>query len=105
MIDDSAEHDGPDVWRVLDYEVQMFLGTEEIRSSFQIKDAATHLTRNALVESSLLHIRILADLFLSRGTQPDDINLAQLGAGVDGEEPYSSGESWSAPSRLWVGQG
>jgi hypothetical protein len=67
-------------WKVLDYEVQMFLGTIHLRRlSFIGKEPKAQIVRNALVESSLLHTRILADIFLSRSTYPDDIHLRDLG--------------------------
>src|SRR5436189_6233257 len=34
--------------------------------------------RNALVESSLLHTRVLIDALLDRGQEPDDVNLKTL---------------------------
>ena len=36
------------------------------------------ILRNALVESSLLHTRILVDALLRRSGKPDDVTLAQL---------------------------
>ncbi len=78
-------------WRILDYEVQMFLGIGNLRSNLKIEGGnEAQLVRNALVESSLLHIRILTDIFLSRGKQPDDINLEQLGFEVKSIGPTFS---------------
>ena len=75
-------------WRILDYEVQMFLGIGHLRSNLKIDGGhEAQLIRNALVESSLLHIRILIDIFLSRGKQYDDINLEQLGYDSKSIEP------------------
>jgi hypothetical protein len=75
-------------WRILDYEVQMFLGIDHLRSHLKVGGGIeTQLFKNALVESSLLHIRILTDIFLSRGKRTDDINLEQLGFSTNSIEP------------------
>jgi hypothetical protein len=100
-------------WRILDYEVQMFLGIGHLRSNLKIEGGLEgQLIRNALVESSLLHIRILIDIFLSRGKQPDDINLEQLGYDSKSIEPILSqkvnalkivyGESSDKTSNCWT---
>jgi hypothetical protein len=86
MCPDSTNDISANVWRILDYEVQMFLGIDFVRSHLQVEGDA-QLFKNALVESSLLHIRILADIFLSRGKRSDDINLAKLGFNADSMEP------------------
>ena len=66
--------------KVLDYEVQMFLGTRHLLSHLQFGEGLeAQLAKNAIVESSLIHTRILADIFLSRSKYPDDINLRNLG--------------------------
>lgn len=41
-----------------------------------------HPIPNAIVESMLLHLRILVDIFLSRGADADDIKLADLLPGL-----------------------
>jgi hypothetical protein len=75
-------------WKVLNYEVQMFLGIDHIRKNLQSGNGPnTQLIRNALVESSLLHIRILVDIFLSRGNRPDDIHLEHLGFDPNSLQP------------------
>jgi len=86
MRPESSSEINAKVWRILDYEVQMFLGIDYVRSHLQVKGNA-QLIKNALVESSLLHVRILADIFLSRGKQADDIDLEQLGFSTDSIEP------------------
>jgi hypothetical protein len=85
---DSINLDKAKVWRILDYEVQMFLGMGDIRAHLKIEgDNEELLVRNALVESSLLHIRILTDIFLSKGNHADDINLELLGFNSNSIEP------------------
>ena len=76
----SSSSNSLSAWMVLDYEIWMFLGTRHLRRhSFTGKEPEAQLVRNSLVESSLLHIRILADIFLSRRTYPDNIYLRDLG--------------------------
>lgn len=36
------------------------------------------MAMNAFIESKLLHIRVLAEILLQKGTEPDDIKLQQL---------------------------
>jgi hypothetical protein len=87
MCADPINTTNEKVWRILDYKVQMFLGIDYVRSHLRIEGVNdARLIRNALVESSLLHIRILTDIFLSRGKRPDDINLEQLGFDIDSIE-------------------
>lgn len=87
MISNSTHNIKDEIWRILDYEVQMFLGTGHLRSLRIEGNNEAQLIRNALVESSLLHIRILTDIFLSRGKQPDDITLEVLGFDSNANEP------------------
>ncbi len=91
----------------------MFLGISHLRAHLQI-DGGTEaqLIRNALVESSLLHIRILTDIFLSRGNRDDDINLRVLGFDPDSIEPILAkklhtlaiayGEPNNQDSNCWI---
>lgn len=100
------------VWRILDYEVQMFLGISHIRTHLKVEGDNAQLLRNALVESSLLHIRILTDIFLSRGNQPDDINLRLLGFDPNLTEPILAeklqalnsvyGKAKNQDSKCWI---
>jgi hypothetical protein len=65
------------MWRTYDYEVMMFRETAPpIRLPNPCPNARIYT--NAFVESRLLHARILCDILLSRGSQPDDINLSTL---------------------------
>jgi hypothetical protein len=61
-------------WIVFDYEVMMYLGTRLAPRS----PSLPLVVHNALVESRLLHTRITVDLLISKGSQPDDIGLAEL---------------------------
>jgi len=68
-----------DPWTVFNYEVEMFFLTRsEIPAHLPPQSTADQVIRNALVESSLLHTRILADILLCRGSAPDDIHLTHL---------------------------
>jgi hypothetical protein len=88
MCPDSVSNLRDKAWRILDYEVQMFLGIDHIRSQLKVDGSGeAQLIRNALVESSLLHIRILTDIFLNRAKWSDDIKLEQLGFDTDSDEP------------------
>jgi len=64
------------LWVVYDYEEDMF------RRTFLL--ATTDCNKfpppipNAIVESMLLHLRILVDILLSRGSGDDDIKLTEL---------------------------
>jgi len=88
MSPDSTNNIRDKAWRILDYEVQMFLGIDYIRSHLKVDGGSeAQLIRNALVESSLLHIRILTDIFLSRAKWSDDIKLEQLGFDPNSNDP------------------
>ena len=67
-----------DPWVVYDYEVSMF--TEMLRVSTTAVECNKFppLVQNAVVESMLLHLRILVDILLSRGSGDDDIKLTDL---------------------------
>ncbi len=88
-------------WKVVGYEVLMFLGTDHVRKHLRGGTGPnTQIIKNALVESSLLHMRILADIFLSRGKQPDDIHLERLGFSV-GEEDVTLTDKVNALERVY----
>jgi hypothetical protein len=70
-----------DPFIVVSYEIEMFLGTQilqktKIQSKAQDKILEGFL-RNALTESRILQIRVLTEVFLSRG-QKDDIKIDNL---------------------------
>lgn len=88
MCPESTGNIRDKAWRILDYEVQMFLGVDYIRSHLKVDGGGeAQLIRNALVESSLIHIRILTDVFLSRTKWSDDIKLEQLGFDLNSNDP------------------
>lgn len=65
------------LWGVYDYEVDMF--TQMLRFGTTVEcQKFPHPIQNAIVESMLLHLRILVDILLSRGSGNDDINLTAL---------------------------
>jgi hypothetical protein len=70
-----------DPWKVFEYEVDMF---EKLSCGAlvpqQVLDSASPYLSNALAESRLLHIRILAELLLSRDNSKSkgDITLKKL---------------------------
>jgi hypothetical protein len=64
------------LWVVYDFEEDMFKRT--LRLSTGECNKFPHPIPNAIVESMLLHLRILVDILLSRGSGNDDINLTDL---------------------------
>jgi hypothetical protein len=70
-----------DPWKVFDYEAVMFekLSTGELVTQ-QVLNSASPYLGNALTESRLLHIRILAELLLSRDSSKSkgDVTLKKL---------------------------
>lgn len=75
-MDKSNEDD----WGVFDYEVQMYFETRSIYDTLKAnsKDLNAKIIDNALVESMVLHTRILVDLLISKGRGNDDIKLESL---------------------------
>ncbi len=66
-------------WVVFDYEVMMFRSMRALLENGNHEYALlSHPLKNAVTESALLHTRQLADILLSRGSQPDDITLQTL---------------------------
>jgi hypothetical protein len=63
-----------DPWAAFEYEVEMFY---ETRARFNLPDLETAV-RNALVESSLLHTRILVEALLNRRRKREDVILKTL---------------------------
>jgi hypothetical protein len=64
-------------WVVFEYEVDMFNTTLALVDSGRSTMEFQHPIPNAVLESMLLHLRILVDILLSRG-HPDDIKLKDL---------------------------
>lgn len=75
----STEEQSSDPLTVSEYEVDMFRAMCHLLQDGDATYAALndHI-QNAIVESALLHGRILADILLSRGNEPDDINLEDI---------------------------
>jgi len=67
-----------DPWSVFLYECQMYVETREALHRAPEDHGREQVLYNALVESALLHTRILAEIILSRGTESDAIRLEQL---------------------------
>jgi len=66
----------PAGWIVYDYEIGMLKHTLNLASKGL--DTFQHPIPNAIVESMLLHLRILIDILLSRCNDSDDIRLQDL---------------------------
>jgi hypothetical protein len=64
-------------WIVYDYEAFMFKDKWTCCSTGAVKTFPESV-KNAIVESALLHLRILVDILLSRGSESDDIKLTDL---------------------------
>jgi hypothetical protein len=64
-------------WTVIDYEVGMFLGARDCLTSATSKGFPLFL-KNAVVESAVLHTRILCDVFLARAKAANDITPESL---------------------------
>ena len=66
------------LWVVVEYEVEMFIGTTRLLRSEKPKFKDFSMARNAILESRLLHTRILIDILLDRTKSSDDITLSEL---------------------------
>jgi hypothetical protein len=75
----------PDAWDVYDYEASMYVGLLDLCAKSQHK-LHPHPIPHAIVESLLLHTRILVDIFLSRDVEPDSVHLSELLPGFDSPE-------------------
>lgn len=66
-------------WIVFDYEVMMFRSMCALLANGNVEYAKlSESLRNAVTECAILHTRQLADILMSRGKLPDDINLKEL---------------------------
>ncbi len=73
-----------DPWVVFDYEVDMFRNLCALLATGNPQyQLLSHYIQNAIVESAVLHTRILVDILLSRGSHSDDINLSELVPGFE----------------------
>ena len=64
-------------WDVFDYERSMVVALSRRMTSAALAQLDWDV-RNAVVESAVLHTRILCDVLLSRGTEADEITLKKL---------------------------
>ena len=68
-----------DSWIIFDYEVQMYFSTRAAIANRPAPNSDQKLIiKNALVESAMLHTRILVDILLARGSSSDDLHLDHL---------------------------
>jgi len=70
-----------DPWIVFDYEIQMYFETRNLLRHLSLNkpnDVINTITKNATVESLLLHTRIVTDILISKGSEKDDIVLKNL---------------------------
>jgi hypothetical protein len=100
----------PDAWDVYEYEASMYVSLLDLCAKGQHK-LRPHPIPNAIVESLLLHTRILVDIFLSRDVEPDSVHLSELLPGFDSPElgvlrkvygtaKVSGSPCWNINSRL-----
>lgn len=69
-------------WIVYDYELEMFRGTIRL-GDLEARAFFSQHIQNAIVESLLLHTRILVEMIISCDTEDDAINLKTLLPGFD----------------------
>ena len=67
-----------DPWVVFSYEAQMYVLTRVEHQRIVGTKEPNQILMNALVESALLHMRVLVDIILSRGSEKDTIRLEHL---------------------------
>src|SRR5579872_1069885 len=65
------------LWEVYDFELSMFSQMLHFGTTEECKEFPPPV-QNAIVESMLLHLRILVDILFSRGSGKDDINVTDL---------------------------
>ena len=75
------------LWKIFQYEIEMHFGTREViriisgSSSRLISGIDNSMINNCIVESALLHTRILVEIFLETGNRkqnPDVISISDL---------------------------
>jgi hypothetical protein len=66
-----------DPWEVVRYEAGMFFDLCRLMDDESIRKG-NRLVANAVCESACLHLRVLVDVLLSKGTGKDDIRLNQI---------------------------
>lgn len=67
----------------------MYFATHKILLDSTAFQALPRVLKNAVEESAVLHTRILADVFLSKGAGTDDLRLSLLFAGWSGDPRYA----------------
>ena len=67
-----------DKWQMIEYEIKMFYATYKKFSTRAPYDRLPYVLKNALEESTVLHTRILCEVFLSRSKRRDDIRLGDF---------------------------
>lgn len=77
-------------WAVVEYEVKMYLATHGVIFNPHLFDRLPRALKNAATECAVLHTRILCDVFLSRGKEPDDICLDRLLPGWETDSKYAA---------------
>jgi hypothetical protein len=65
------------MWEVFDYERDMAIKLSQMLIAPQFETLPWEF-RNAVVESLVIHTRVLTEIVLSEGTRPDDITLKKL---------------------------
>jgi hypothetical protein len=78
-------------WKAYEYEVDMFKGTLALCSGGDVTASCSRYVANAIVESLLLHTRIVIDMLLSRGIDPDN-DAVRLTTLLPGFVPSRLGE-------------
>jgi len=87
-------------WIVFDYEVDMFHNLAILLGERNEEGAKLSFhVRNAVVESCVLHTRILVGILLSDGTYPDDIKLTNLVPGFKCPELDQLKQVYEGPTK------
>jgi hypothetical protein len=87
-----------DKWRVFDYEATMLLALSKYLSEDDLAKF-DWAVGNAIVESAVLHTRVLAELLLSRGRMADDIRLKDLLPSLDTDSLRRLGDAYGDQKR------
>ncbi|TVQ00305.1 MAG: hypothetical protein EA381_07695 [Planctomycetaceae bacterium] len=75
----NAPASSNDPWVIFDYEVGMFRSMCQLLMDGNVEYQSLPIAiKFAVVESAVLHTRILVDILLSRGSESDDIKLSAL---------------------------
>ena len=66
-----------DMWTVFDYERDMAIKLSQLLITPEFETLPGEF-QNAIVESLVIHTRVVTEIILSEGTRPDDITLKKL---------------------------